>query len=202
MIAANTMTICNMALGHLGVLQTISSLDEKSQEAIACKRFWDVCRESTLRDFTWPFATRFETLELVEEQPTSEWLYSYRYPNDCLFVRRIFSGVRNDDEGSMIRYLVGADDNGQLIFTDQEDAEIEFTHESNVPARWPVDFVLAASLHLAALIAPSVTKGDPNNLAKKNMDNYMLRIGRAVSNSKNEQARDPQPMDSFTRSRL
>src|SRR5665648_440114 len=89
--------ICNMALGHLASGKEIANLEtERSAEAIACRRFFDSARDAVLRDFSWPFATKIKALSLIEEDPNSEWAYSYRYPTDCLNFRRILSGTRTD----------------------------------------------------------------------------------------------------------
>ena len=89
--------IVNMAISHLGSAKEVAILEvEKSQEASAARRFYDESLEATLSDFPWPFATRFAALALVEESPTTEWAYSYRYPTDCYYLRKIHSGIRND----------------------------------------------------------------------------------------------------------
>ena len=91
-MASSTTEIANLALGHLGIGKDIANLDtESSQEAKAMRRYYDICRRTVLQEFTWPFATKFVTLGLVEEDPTDaeEWAFSYRYPADCLFLRRL-----------------------------------------------------------------------------------------------------------------
>lgn len=81
--------ISNMALSHLAISREIAALDtERSQEAQACRRFYETVRKTVLRDYPWPFATKFATLALVEDDPNSEWDFSYRYPSDCLNARR------------------------------------------------------------------------------------------------------------------
>lgn len=83
-------SICNRALSHLGIAKTISDLDaDGTAESIALLQFYEPSVRQVLRDFAWPFATAFATLDLVEEDPTVEWDYSYRLPSDCLTVRRI-----------------------------------------------------------------------------------------------------------------
>jgi len=85
--------ICNMALSHIGVGKEIANLDtERSQEASACRRYYENLRDKVLRDFRWPFATKFVELALIEETPTIEWRFSYRYPTDCVKMIRILSG--------------------------------------------------------------------------------------------------------------
>lgn len=193
--------IWNMSLGHLGSAVTIASADEKSAEALALRRVWEVAKDTTLRDYHWPFATKFASLQLIEEDPTDEWQYLYQYPNDCLDLRRIISGIRNDNPDSRIPYIVGQSENKLVIYTDQEDAEIEYTGKCDITALYPADFVMALSLLIAALAAPQITKGDPFKLGERAFLLYQIRVGRALSTAKNEEQREREPDDSFTRSR-
>src|SRR5687767_3211022 len=109
--------IANMALGHLGISTEIQVLaTEASKEARACRRYYNLARDKTLRDFDWPFANAIEDLQLIEEQPTVEWAYSYRYPANAVAVRRILNGAtRADTESSRVRFSVGRDDLGRII---------------------------------------------------------------------------------------
>ena len=179
--------ICNIALSHLGISKEIANVDsEQSQEAKACRRFYDISRETVLKDFNWPFATKFATLNLIEEDPNDEWLYSYRYPNDCLFARRILSGFREDTEATRITYKIGKDDQGILFFSDKENAELEYTSDVTDVDLYTSDFKIALSYRLAHYIAARLTAGDPFNLADKCFQKYMLEISKASSNALNE----------------
>lgn len=199
---ASTINIYNMALGHIGSAATIADINESSAEARACRTFYDTCKNACLRDFRLPFSAAFQALAMVEEDPTTEWAFSYNYPNNCLFIRRIFSGIRNDTNDSRVPYIVGQDSNGQLlIYTDAEQAEIEFTAKSDNPVIYPPDFVLGLSYRLASYIAPLITKGDPFKLGDKSFQLYQYHMGRAVSSAGNEEQRDQQPESDFTRSR-
>ena len=188
---ATKVGICNMALAHLGHGQYVTDIDtEQSAEAKVSRIFYDSALEAILRDYTWPFATRFMALALIEEDPTDEWGYSYRYPNDCLFVRRIFSGQRNDNSDSRVRYIVSSDEAGVMIYADSVEAEIEFTSKMTNPGLFPADFSLALSYRLAAYIAPTLARD--SNLAKECYALYQYHSGRALANGKNEEQKDRQ----------
>jgi hypothetical protein len=197
---ATPVEICNMALGHLAAGE-IASLDERSPEAAACNRFYDVSLEATLRAFDWKCARRTEALALVEEEPTLEWLYSYRTPAGCLAARRIPSGVVPEPQESRIPFEMASDDAGDLIYTDQPEAELEFTKLVEDTSKFPSDLVLAHSLYLASLIAPSVTRGDPYKLGERALARFQLQIGKAeVASARERQAR-PDPDSEFIRVR-
>lgn len=196
-------SIANMALRHLAASRPISDVEtDASQEAVACRTFYALCLEESLRDFAWPFTTRIETLGLVEEEPNDEWGYSYRYPSNCKMIRRILSGVRNDTRQSKISYRLIQDDQGILILTDQKDAECEFTvNEVNVQL-FPPDLVMAISFLLASYIAPSITKsGDTAKLGEYALKRFSVWIEKARANALNEQQDDEEPESQFIRER-
>lgn len=200
---ASSTEICNLALSHLGVGKEIANLEtEQSQEASACRRYYETARDNTLRDFNWPFATRYAALGLVEEDPNEEWDFSYRYPSDCLKLRRILSGTRNDSRQSRVPYQIAQDNTGKLIFTDKDDAEVVYTYRETDPDKFTSDFIMALSFRLANYIAPRLTNGDPFGLGKRALDMYSYEISVAAANSYNEQ-QDEEPVDSeLIRSRV
>lgn len=195
--------IANLALLHLGSSEIIANIEtEKSQKAMVCRKFYDISRDATLRDYAWPFAITIAALGLVEENPTDEWLYSYRYPQDCARALRILSGVRVDTADSRVKYkIVDADDGGHLIYTDQEDAELEYVKQMTDITKYPPDFIMAISFRLAAYIAPSVTAGDPNKLGERAIKMYAYEGSKAESSGVNEEQGDLPPESEFIRFR-
>jgi hypothetical protein len=188
--------IANLALSHLGIGKEIADLDnEKSQEAVTMRRFYDQTRDAVLRDFPWPFATRYATLALVADPPTetTEWDFSYRYPTDCLMVRRMQTEIRVDTNQSRIVFKLGRDDEGQLIYTDESEAKIEYTFREEDPQRYPADFQLAMSLRLAHYAAPRLTGGDPFKLGMRAVQLYLQEISMAQASAGNEAVPDQLP---------
>lgn len=186
-MSSNT-EICNLALSHLGVGKEIANLEtEKSQEASACRRFYEITRDQVLRDFAWPFATKVVSLALIEEDPNEEWAFSYRYPVDCLDVRKILSGTRNETQDTKVPYRISNDDTALCIYTDLEDAQIEYTAKVTNVDFFPVDFLQALSLRLAAYIAPRVTAGDPFKMGDRALQLYRQEMSIARANAVNEQ---------------
>lgn len=199
---ASSTDIANFALSHIGTAKEISDLDsDTSQEGKVCRRYYETARDEMLRDFSWPFATAFATLSLVDEDPTEEWSFSYRYPSDCLFVRRIVSGDRNDTRQSRIAYRIVQDATGLLIYTDEEDAEIEYTVRLTVTGRFPADFVMALSYRLAAYIAPRIAAGDPFQRGELALKFWRLSVAKAQANALNEEQVDEPPASEFERAR-
>src|SRR5688500_7841828 len=114
---ASKTDICNMALSNLAVGNVISDFEsERSQEAAACRAFYDVALEGPLRDSPWPSAKKTATLALIEEDPHTEWGYSYQYPSDCITVRRIVSGTRNETSATRLPYTIVHDAGHKLVY--------------------------------------------------------------------------------------
>ena len=191
----------NMSISHLGIGQEVATETERSQEAKACQRFWDVCRQATLRDFKWPFARKVATLALIEENPNDNWSYSYRYPTDCVGGERIVNGSRNEDRQSLVTFDIGKDDAGLTVLTDQSNAVLEYTMDVSDLTTWPPDAILAASFRLASLICPRLTKGDPFKIKSEMLGQYDLEISRAKANALNEQVKPEMPESQFIRVR-
>ena len=199
---ASKTEIANLALTHLGVGVEIANIDtEKSEEASAARRVYNTALDVILKEAPWPFATRVTTLALVEEEPTTEWLYSYRYPVDCVELRRILSGVRQDYRQSQAKYHIASDASGFLIYTDEEDAQVEYTVRMDNPHIYSADFTLAFSYLLAALMAPRLTKGDPFKLGERAFFMYERTLSRAIANATNEEVRDEEPLSEMERDR-
>ncbi|HEX7828649.1 MAG TPA: hypothetical protein VF787_03300 [Thermoanaerobaculia bacterium] len=140
-IIADKVSICNMALRHLGQSAGLVDFDnDQSAAGDACRTFYDQVIDEFLEDFPWTFATQFASPALVQgpsPQPTPEWPYSYRLPTDCLFMRRILPvgtpitisiagfpivassyGGRFETQESRVAFRLTSDDVGMLILTD------------------------------------------------------------------------------------
>lgn len=200
---ASETEISNLAISHCGSGKEISNLDtDSSEEGSVCRRFYELARDQVLRDFAWTFATKFRAVALIEEDPNDEWDYSYRYPSDCLKIRRILSGQRRDTNDTRVPYKVAADDSGLLFYCDTEDAEIEYTMRQDDPSFYPADFIMALSYKLAFYIAPRITAGDPFNLQQKFAQLYQMEIDKAAKNSVNEEQPDVEAESELQRSRV
>lgn len=194
--------ICNLALGHVGNSDGIASLTEASTPARACKQFYAQTVDEVLRDFDWPFARTFEALALVAEDPTTEWDFSYRYPNGALAVRRILSDAgRVDTAATRVPWILGRDSAGLLLFADKADAVVAYTARVDAVGLYPPDFGQAVALKLAAWIAPQVTGGDPAKLGARAFGLYREQLELAQLNALLEERQDLAPESDFLSAR-
>lgn len=196
--------LSNLALANLGVTKQIESLTERTKEAAVCNQWVDIVIDEMLRQFVWPFATKFLTLSLVEENPTIEWAKSYRYPVDALLLRRIQSGIRNDTRATRVPYRLAADTQGKLIYTDKEDAVMEITSKTlgRDPTRWDADFLTCTSYRLSARIAPGLTGGDPFKMGQLAQQMLRLSFSQTAATAANEEQAEDIPPSEFELSRM
>ncbi len=195
-----------MAISHLSSGQEISDIvTETSEEAKACRRFYETALKKTLRAHDWGFARRTVSLGLVTDfgalTGDYEYTYSYRYPSDAVEIRKIKSGVRNDTRQSRVPFKIYSDDSGRLIYTDQSSAGCVYTKYVTDTLLFNDDFILAFSYLLASLIAPRLTGGDLVNNKQRMYEMFLLEISEASANSHNEEQDDELPVSEFERSR-
>lgn len=193
--------ICNMALAHLGSSSTIANIDEASEEARACKLFYDVALFKTLRSFAWPFAQKYLSLAEVSENPNSDWSFAYAYPNDCLDFQRIVNASRVQTAESLIEWEIGQGSGGLLIFTDEPDAIGKYTAKAENPSLYPSDFVVAQSYLLSSMIAPRISVNDPARLGAAALNAFNAHISAAKAGALNEQRVRPSSESGFSRAR-
>ncbi len=180
--------IANKALLNIGTSKRIGLFTEKSKEADVCALFYPQCVKQVLSDFPWPFATKFLALALVSNNPTIEWLYSYRYPSDCLTLRRVLNGLTTSDtSATRVPMKEAQDASGGLIYTNMQSAQVEYTALITDPARFPATFEEALGYRLAYKIAPSLTNGDPYKMAESCKAEYLRVISEAREEAANEE---------------
>lgn len=190
--------IWNNALAHIGVKSFVQVEDEKSAEAGVLRVVWDSALEYVLGDHPWPFATAYATLGLVEQNPNTDWLFSYRYPTGCVHARRIVAGDgRNSTKPPPFR--IGQDDAGRLIYTDQDSAVLEYTKLVTSCDHFDPKFAEALEWYLASRIATPLSRIE--GMAAKAEKMYEIMMVRAAAKSRNESQQDDAPDAEWVRER-
>lgn len=140
--------ICNMALAEIGRGAQITSLDEASQAARACKLRYPYARDACLRAYDWNFAARRAALPKNAVAPAFEYANAYDLPADCLLVRSVLDG---DAE----RWVV----EGRQILTDMGDPLfVKYTALVPETARFDPLFVEALAARIASDIAVQLSE--------------------------------------------
>jgi hypothetical protein len=207
----SSVALANLALRRVGSKRTISALTDDSQEAQVCNDLYAHSRDTVLDTCPWPFAMRYADLVLVEESPSTDWAYSYRYPTECLKIRRILSSLNahpvrwNNDWRTwtinpQIPFEIGSDTQGILIYTNQQDAQVQYTCRFTDASFFTPLFADCVAWRLAADIAMPLSISDGIRQTCETFYNYAL--SEAVSAARNEEQLDTQQDSEFTRSRL
>jgi hypothetical protein len=126
------------------------------------------------------------------EEANGDWDYAYRWPTDCLFVRRVVpaSGVGRKFDNQPIPFRIGRDVNGLLIYTDEPACVIEYTM-IDCDNLWTDDlWIDAFTWRLAAMIAPSISRDE--KMQEKCIAGYYatLDLARAVSSREQQLEKD------------
>lgn len=194
--------ICNMALSHLGHGKDISDVEtDTGAEAKACRIFYPTVRNKTLAAHDWQFARQQEALAFIDEDTEREWRYKYYAPSDCLALRKILSGVRNETRDSIIPFEMGYDSSRRVVYTDKVDAVAKYTMLITDSSLFTVEFELALSHHLAYYLAPRICKADPFKVGLANYQAYQKTLGEAKDSSSNEGIPDREPDAEYLRAR-
>lgn len=184
----DSIEICNVALRRIGVTE-IERMDEASEPARACSRFYDFTRKNVLQRFPWTFATKRVQLAMVDEK-APDFKYVYQYPADALAVRLMynenFTGLPRNNE-----YRILSSSTGRKIYTNIENAWLEYTADIKDANIFDAQFVEALSWKLAAEMAYSLTGN--MNIANNCVQAYNAYMIEAVgSDAAEDNKLDPQ----------
>lgn len=207
---AGVVQLCNMALARVGVAQIITSLSDGSDSSVQCNVWYGQCRDALLRDFPWPWAQGFAVLNQISaagEWANAQWLYSYRYPTDCLYARKIsftrtpallngipvtpvtnqvptsseFTWLREDGDPLPYPFAIGHDTDGRLIFTNCPAATLWYTVAVTDPMQFSPDFSSLLAWRLAKELAIPLTSSNDRRKWAEEMYDQELRKARAMA---------------------
>lgn len=187
-MAESPVTICNMALGKIGISMFISDFTERSNEARTCRVFYDEARDRTLEEAPWSFATRIVDLQSIGDAPAG-WEYRYRYPNDCLVARAVVTeGMSVEDAGVPFRVVEDEVNGGKAILTNFPTAVLVYTARITNTKMFSALFDDAFSWALAADIASPLSAAP--GMAQSARQAYSLALNVASSRTLNEGKQD------------
>lgn len=194
---AASQRVINLALSRVGVSQQVGDIvNEKSRNASTCRLWYSEDVDATLREFDWPFATRYAVLALVGGTATvpvnADWQYSYRVPSDMMKARRIVNpdGARRNYDPHPPKWRLGGDNLGSLIYTNEITPTLEYTVRPICPAS------LGDAIYRSALawrhahsIAPSLSRDKEKVLDCWKM--YLSVAGTACTVAAQEEQQAP-----------
>lgn len=177
-------SIMNVALGRLGQA-AIADENEVSAAATAARAVYDPARRAVLRDFRWNFALRVESLARLSTTPP-DYAYAYALPSGCLKALRLRRPGNTDDSSDTapLQYVI----RGKTLFTDVEDAVLEYTFNEEDTDQFDSLFEEALTYKLASELAMPLA-GKPD-LMNAYMNAYTNLVRIAADNSSSENARE------------
>lgn len=171
--------LLQLALTRIGVSKSTVSADiELSLEALWPRINFAIERDFVLRDCPWPWARKYAALVLMQSAPNSDWAYSYRYPADCLFVRRIVTAAGRG-EADPPEFAIGSDDSGQIVYTNETAAVAEYTRKVTDPDQFDAHFISLMAWRIGATLAPGLSKID--KMADVAMERYQAEKAAAIN---------------------
>ncbi len=178
--------VANIALGHLGIAKTITSLTERSSEARACNRFFALASETAQSRYPWKNGLKRVSLaSIVDNDWEDEFPYAYRIPADCKWFRRIIIGVGNVAKGPAFRIV--SDSTGEVVLTSVAEAVAEYSIFIDDPAKWTIEQVNATAFKLAALMARTFDEDNASATRKDMEQQYEIEISRAAAKDLNQE---------------
>lgn len=207
---ASTVSICNLALGHLGA-DKIDALSEASTEARACNRFYEQTLDALLAAGPpWRFARAATMLAEISGAATvnatlSRWAHAYALPVDLIRIREI----RPSDDVTLGAVLPGdlqGDDGGSpyeltgdRLYCDLSPAVLHYIRRVDDSSKFPPLFVEALSWHLAARLAMPLTRDAGQRQAAFQMAQQMQAAATAAD--ANDERTDGRVVSDYERAR-
>ena len=133
---SSQVSICNKALGFMGVGRTISSLMEATAEANVMKRYYDAALTSLLSRNDWNFCRGMTDLAGISGSVPGA-AYAYQYPNNCAKVLRLFraeADLRHRWSGD---FRIGMHGGSRVICSDFPATTAQYTVMVSDPTLFP-----------------------------------------------------------------
>ena len=158
---ASEISICNLALSHLGDEATITSIDppEGSAQAEHCAIFYPLARDSLLEMHSWKFSTRRVRLAELTDSAFN-WAKAYAEPNGALRILSVLEGMDSSEASTKPFETIANESGVPMILTDQPAATALYTVVVTDTTKYSPLFVMALSWHLAGMLAGPIIKGE------------------------------------------
>lgn len=194
-------SICNLALAHLGDEATVTSVDpaDGSAQAEHCARYYPIARNTVIEAHAWGCATTREALvELTNVDPPDSWAYAYAYPNGCLRpLVMLLPGATDDDDGK--EFVVEETSAGvRVIYTNVEDAELRYIFLQDDTTRYSALMVNAIARLLASYLAGPVIKGTEGMKIAQGQREFYMKVDLPAATAADGNGRKKDQYSKFT----
>ena len=191
---ASEISICNLALSHLGDEATITSIDppEGSAQAEHCAIFYPLARDSLLEMHSWKFSTRRANLAELTDNAFN-WAKAYAEPNGALRILSVLEGMDSSEASTKPFETIANESGVPMILTDQPAATALYTVVVTDTTKYSPLFVMALSWHLASLLAGPILKGDVGAAEGKRCAQMMqMYLSKAMVSDAGQRRSTPQ----------
>jgi hypothetical protein len=179
--------IFNLALGALLLKKRISDTEtDVSPENQTLNVHWETALYSTLEDLDLDGTSAQKTAELRETDPNDLWLFAYKYPDDCVFFRRIQTQQLKDVRSTQVPKRIGIHNGEKVIFTNQEDIIIEYIPKDVPLTTLSANVGLAIAYKLALLASPLIAGKGADKLTKQLSERYVVAKTEAQEHDRME----------------
>lgn len=200
-MAQTAVDICNLALGYIGVRDTLGSLEEDTPEGAACARYYGHARDVALESFDWRFASKRALLTPLVGVTATGWANVFQPPGDMLVPRETSANSTDyphiDSQvipselalanplfraaaASEGRYELIPGNSGLLIASNLASMPLRYTARVQYVPSYPPSFVDALAWGLAAKLA-LVLPVKPQ-LEVQCQQRYMVALAQARTN--------------------
>jgi len=172
--------IYNLALSALMLnANVIDVATDESNNVTNLNRFYNVALQSTLQDLDLDAVSQPITLELIETLTEGNWLYVYKYPSNCSFLRRLKSAAEVDDRTTHLPKRIALHNGVKAIFTNEVGAVGEcIAKDTPLEALSPMA-AMAVAYKLAYLSAPLIVGKGAKKLRETIQTDYVLSKAEA-----------------------
>jgi hypothetical protein len=163
-----TNAIVNIGLNHVGINKPLTDEELEagtaSPAAVVAALHVRPAVNETLRDFPWPFATKYATLTRLRGSAASpvngDWAFEYARPSDCVYERRIVVARGTAVNPTPPPFQLSRNSDGDaVIWTNEPNAELEYTARGICPAfEGDILFQEALAWRFAFKFAPSLSR--------------------------------------------
>lgn len=213
---ASEVEICNLALSNIRA-GSINSFTEASLQAQQCKLKYPFLRDMLLRDVPWSFAHKVDTLAVLTDD-LFNWVYSYQYPSDCLYINRLIlnyeafgdtgDGVTRSrhieeiytpDLDKQVKYELQNVDGNRVIAANEPELKISYRKKVTDPNLFDSLFIQAfVQLLTSELAIPIVGAEVGRQLRADAYQLYQGYILEATAATMNESYIEPRDSDFIT----
>lgn len=167
--------ISNKALSQLPAA-SITSLDEASVQARACKEWFQQTLDLIVEKGPWRFARTVVALSGLDDSDRPKWLYRYARPAQLAMILRVYDENLSEQDYEFI---------GEFIYTNVLTAKVEYVSKTESSTKQTAHFRDALIWQLSANICMPITKNARRHKELLQIAEAMLERAQAFNHNEN-----------------